>query len=75
MWLALAVGSVLLGWYWIGPLVQGWLFNEDRLLLLATVFAASLVGFSIYLRRVGIAGAGPPSEMGSSVSNESRYAS
>jgi leader peptidase (prepilin peptidase)/N-methyltransferase len=59
MWPALAVIGVLLGWYWIGPLVQGLFFNETRVLLLVTVYVATLAAFSVYLRLAGIARAVP----------------
>ncbi|MGH7222527.1 MAG: prepilin peptidase [Gemmataceae bacterium] len=50
MWLALAVAGVCLGWYWIGPLLQGLFFNEMRLLLLAVICPTSLLAFSVCLR-------------------------
>ncbi len=59
MWLALAVAGVGLGWYWIGPLVQGLFFNETRLLLLAAVCAALLAMFSVCLRLSAIARPAP----------------
>ncbi len=55
LWLALAVVGVWLGWYWIGPLVQGLFFNALCLLLLAAVCVAMLVGFNVCLRRMAIA--------------------
>src|SRR5579884_4088366 len=36
LWLALALVPVWLGWYWIGPLVQGLFFSQARLLLFAS---------------------------------------
>ncbi|HWG46204.1 MAG TPA: prepilin peptidase [Gemmataceae bacterium] len=39
VWLVLALTPVWLGWYWIGPVVQGLFFNETRLLLLVAVLA------------------------------------
>jgi leader peptidase (prepilin peptidase)/N-methyltransferase len=55
MWLALAVSGVGLGWYWIGPMVQGLFFNEMRLVLLAAVSVALSAVFSICLRLAAIA--------------------
>jgi leader peptidase (prepilin peptidase) / N-methyltransferase len=43
VWITLAVAAVELGWYWIGPLVQEWLFQPTRLLLLLAVWAAFLL--------------------------------
>jgi argininosuccinate lyase len=50
IWLALAVAGVGLGWYWIGPRVQGLFFNATRLLLLAVVCATALLVFAACLR-------------------------
>jgi hypothetical protein len=54
IWLAVAVVAVLLGWYWIGPLVQGLFFSETSLLLLVAVFATVLAVFSAGLRLAAI---------------------
>jgi hypothetical protein len=61
IWLAPAVAGVWLGWYWIGPLVQGLFFNETRLLLLVAVCIASLAVFSACLRLTAIARSAPRS--------------
>lgn len=50
LWLALAVAGVWLGWYWIAPLLRGWLFNPRQLLLSAVLGLASLLGFAVFLR-------------------------
>ena len=50
MWLALAVAGVGLGWYWIGPLLQGLVFNPARLLLFAGLCLASLLVFAACIR-------------------------
>jgi leader peptidase (prepilin peptidase)/N-methyltransferase len=50
LWVALAVGAVGLGWYWIGPLVQGLFFNQTRLLLFAALVAMSLLVLAAGLR-------------------------
>jgi leader peptidase (prepilin peptidase)/N-methyltransferase len=55
LWLALAVAGVCLGWYWIGPLVQGLFFNATRLALLAAVYVTLLAVFSMCLRLAAIA--------------------
>lgn len=47
-WLALAVAAVELGWYWIGPLVQGLFFNGTRLLLFASACVALPLLVSAY---------------------------
>jgi predicted acyltransferase len=52
--LALAVEAVGLGWYWIGPLVQGLFFNETRLLLFAAACAMSLLLLAACLRLVAV---------------------
>jgi leader peptidase (prepilin peptidase) / N-methyltransferase len=49
-WLALAVAAVWLGWYWIGPLMQGLFFNPGRLLLFVVLGLASLFTFLACLR-------------------------
>jgi leader peptidase (prepilin peptidase)/N-methyltransferase len=55
VWLAVAVAGVVLGWYWIGPLVQGLFFNETRLLLLVAVYSTILAVFSVGLRLAAVA--------------------
>ena len=50
VWLVLAIVAVWLGWYWIGPLVQGLLFNETRLLWLLFVCVGVLLAFAASLR-------------------------
>jgi leader peptidase (prepilin peptidase)/N-methyltransferase len=50
LWLALALVPVWLGWYWIGPLVQGLFFNQTRLLLFATGCVAWLLALTAGLR-------------------------
>jgi leader peptidase (prepilin peptidase)/N-methyltransferase len=50
LWLALAVVAVWLGWYWIGPLVQGLFFNATRLLYLLGGTLACLLVLALSLR-------------------------
>ncbi len=50
LWMALAVAAVCLGWYWIGPLVQGLFFHASRLLLLTVGYGVGLVTFALCLR-------------------------
>ncbi len=59
VWLALALVPVWLGWYWIGPLVQGLFFNETRLLLLAVVYVGTLLVFAVGLRLAAVARLAP----------------
>jgi leader peptidase (prepilin peptidase)/N-methyltransferase len=59
VWLGPSLAGVWLGWYWIGPLVQGLFFNETRLLLLAAGYMVILIALCIYLRRAAIARLAP----------------
>ena len=55
MWLALAVAGVWMGWYWIGPLVQGLFFNPGRLLLFVVLGLTALLAFIACLRLLAVA--------------------
>jgi leader peptidase (prepilin peptidase)/N-methyltransferase len=50
LWLTLILVPVWLGWYWIGPLVQGLFFDPTRLLLFAVGCAAWLLALAACLR-------------------------
>lgn len=55
LWLTLALLPMWLGWYWIGPRVQGLFFNGARMLWLAAGCAATLLAFAAWLRLAGVA--------------------
>jgi len=48
--LALLLVPVWMGWYWIGPLVQGLFFNPTRLLLFAVGCITGLLVLAVCLR-------------------------
>jgi leader peptidase (prepilin peptidase)/N-methyltransferase len=50
LWLTLVLVPVWMGWYWIGPLVQGVFFDPIRLLLFAIGCAACLLALAACLR-------------------------
>jgi leader peptidase (prepilin peptidase)/N-methyltransferase len=50
LWLALVLVPVWMGWYWIGPLVQGLFFDPTRLPLFVIGCAAWLVALAACLR-------------------------
>lgn len=50
LWLALAVVPTWMGWYWIGPLVQGLFFNATRMLWLAIGCISLLIAYAACLR-------------------------
>ena len=68
LWLALALVPVGLGWYWIGPLVQGLFFEGVRLILLLLGFICSLFAFAAGVRLAGVARLGRSASMSRRVS-------
>lgn len=50
LWLMAALVPVWLGWYWIGPRVQRYLFDRIQVLLLAADYGAALLLLAVGLR-------------------------